>query len=301
MYPWLESVFTQLQTSYQQQRFHHAQMLYGMAGVGKLEFAHTLAAALLCKQAGTSLVACGQCKSCLLLEADNHPDKLLIAAESQSISVDAIRSLNDFIFHSAQQGGNKVVVIDGIEKLTESAANALLKTLEEPAKGRYLLLLCNDTARVTATVLSRCNKMNVAVVDGRGVEQWLAEQGVHTGQYPWVSQFISQPLLLLRWAQAQQLGDIDALWQQAQRLGEGVNSDTLSKALQADTSLVKIFCGFAVAAINAKMASGQLDFIKAQAAITSVRRFSVDQQTVLGLNLALSLSRLCYQLQQTLR
>ncbi|MEC4087141.1 DNA polymerase III subunit delta' [Pseudoalteromonas rubra] len=301
MYPWLETVFAQLQMSFQQQRFHHAQMFHGMTGVGKLELAQSLTAALLCKQAGTSLRACGQCKSCLLVDADNHPDKLLITAESHSISVEAIRSLNDFIFHSAQQGGNKVVVIDGIEKLTESAANALLKTLEEPAKGRYLLLLCNDTARVTATVLSRCNKMNVGVADVNSAESWLAQQGIHSGQYPWVAHFISQPLLLLRWAQAQQLGAIDNLWQEAQRLGEGADAEALAKALQADTSLVKVFCGFALAAINTKIARGELTFGKAQAAIVTLRRFSVDQHTVLGLNLSLSLSRLCFQLQQTLR
>ncbi|TMP29034.1 DNA polymerase III subunit delta' [Pseudoalteromonas rubra] len=301
MYPWLEPVLSQLQTSYQQQRFHHAQLLYGMVGVGKLELAQSLAAALLCKQAGTSLYACGQCKSCLLLEADNHPDKLLITAETQSISVDAIRGLNEFIFHSAQQGGNKVVVIDGIEKLTESAANALLKTLEEPAKGRYLLLLCNDSARVAATVLSRCNKLNVGVFDGNAVESWLAQQGIHTSQFPWISNFMSQPLLLQKWSQMQQLNDIDYLWQSAQRLGEGVDSDALTKALQADTSLIQVFCGFALAAINNRIVTRQLDFSKAQAAIGIVRRFSVDQHTVLGLNLSLSLSRLCYQLQQTLR
>ncbi|MCO7188430.1 MULTISPECIES: DNA polymerase III subunit delta' [unclassified Pseudoalteromonas] len=301
MYPWLEPVFTQLQTSYQQQRFHHAQLLYGMVGVGKLELAQSLAAALLCKHAGTSLYSCGQCKSCLLIEADNHPDKLLITAETQSISVDAIRGLNEFIFHSAQQGGNKVVVIDGVEKLTESAANALLKTLEEPAKGRYLLLLCNDRARVSATVLSRCNKLNVGVVDGNAVEAWLAQQGIHSSQFPWVSNFMSQPLLLQKWSQTQQLKDIDYLWQTAQRLSEGVDSDTLAKTLQADVSLVKVFCGFALAAINNQIVTGQLDFSKAQAAIAIVRRFSVDQHTVLGLNLSLSLSRLCYQLQQTLR
>ncbi|AZZ98591.1 DNA polymerase III subunit delta' [Pseudoalteromonas sp. R3] len=301
MYPWLEPVLTQLQTSYQQQRFHHAQLFYGMVGVGKLELAQSLAAALLCKQAGTSLFPCGQCKSCLLVEADNHPDKLLITAETQSISVDAIRGLNEFIFHSAQQGGNKVVVIDGIEKLTESAANALLKTLEEPASGRYLLLLCNDSARVAATVLSRCNKLNVGVFDGNAVEAWLAQQGILTSQFPWVSNFMSQPLLLQKWSQTQQLKDIDYLWQTAQRLSEGVDSDTLAKALQTDTSLVKVFCGFALAAINNQIVARQLDFSKAQAAIAIVRRFSVDQHTVLGLNLSLSLSRLCYQLQQTLR
>ena len=103
-----------------------------------------------------NLVACGNCKSCLLNQAGTHPDKRVVKVDGQTIGVDEIRDITDFINHSAAQNGNKVVVLEQCHKMTTAAANALLKTLEEPSLRRYLLLTCEQIAQLPATILSRC-------------------------------------------------------------------------------------------------------------------------------------------------
>ena len=73
MMPWLERPWLQLNTSFKAGRFHHAQLLAGLQGVGKLELAQRLADAILCEST-SELLACGQCKSCALIAAQTHPD-----------------------------------------------------------------------------------------------------------------------------------------------------------------------------------------------------------------------------------
>lgn len=171
--PWLAPIMAQLTALAAQQRLAHALLLSGVNGLGKALLARDLTAFLLCK-APVHTQACGQCKSCLLLAAGNHPDWLQLTTENSSIGVDEIRRIIDFTQGAAQQHGNRVITLPSAERMTESAANALLKTLEEPPQGCYMLLQTCQPQRLKATILSRCQRWDLAPVTEQTYYQWLA-------------------------------------------------------------------------------------------------------------------------------
>lgn len=170
MQAWLRPHSQQLAKLVLANRLHHASLFVGLAGVGKSELMTWLSALLLCQQPALA-GACDQCKSCLLRIAGNHPDLLVVGDES-NVGVDQIRALNLFTQQTAQLGGVKVLRIDLLERLTESAANALLKTLEEPPGRCVFVLSTAQIAKLPATIVSRCNQwpINVTVTDNLSAE-----------------------------------------------------------------------------------------------------------------------------------
>lgn len=164
-------------------RMPHALLLKGPRGVGKLEFALHVAQSLLCEQTGDDGMACGQCASCRWYAQDSHPDFRLIQPQalseseesddketskkkpSQQISVEQIRTLTDFANLSAHQGGFRVVVIHPAESMNSNAANALLKTLEEPAGNMMILLVSHKPQQLLPTILSRCMALPMPLPD----------------------------------------------------------------------------------------------------------------------------------------
>lgn len=154
-YPWLNAQWQILQQALQRQRVGHALLFSGPAGLGKRELAQQFAGQLLCAQQS----ACQQCHSCNLLKAHNHPD-LITLAQADVIKVDAIRALTQQLVIAKHQDNARVAIIEAAETLTISAANALLKTLEEPQPGNYLIIVCNELSRLPATIISRCQMIN---------------------------------------------------------------------------------------------------------------------------------------------
>lgn len=116
-----------------------------------------LAQMLLCQQNKQQLApACGQCHSCSLFQAQSHPDFFANELEQNSIGVDEVRQISEFLNKTSQLSGNQVVLLHQVEKMTENASNALLKTLEEPTAKSYLLLSCHNKSQLLPTILSRC-------------------------------------------------------------------------------------------------------------------------------------------------
>ncbi|MNZ89160.1 DNA polymerase III subunit delta' [compost metagenome] len=153
-YPWQDSLWQQLAGRAQHA---HAYLLHGPAGIGKRALAERLMARLLC-QRPEGLDACGQCKSCLLLKAGSHPDNYILEPEEadKAIKVDQVRELVSFVVQTAQLGGRKVVLIEPAESMNINAANALLKSLEEPSGDTVLLLVSHQVSRLLPTIKSRC-------------------------------------------------------------------------------------------------------------------------------------------------
>lgn len=153
-YPWQDTLWQQMAGRAQHA---HAYLLHGPAGIGKRALAERLMARLLC-QKPVGLDACGQCKSCLLLVAGSHPDNYVLEPEEadKGIKVDQVRDLVSFIVQTAQMGGRKVVLIEPVEAMNINAANALLKSLEEPSGNTVLLLVSHQPSRLLPTVKSRC-------------------------------------------------------------------------------------------------------------------------------------------------
>ena len=169
--PWLNPLSSQLRLLAAQQQLPHALLLSGARGTGKQPLASELAGYLLCRQPAADK-ACGQCKSCLLFKAGHHPDLWTSPAE-QHTGVDAIRQLTQFMQGAAQQGGQKIAILRDVELMSEAAANALLKTLEEPPQNSFLLLLCAHPAQLLPTIRSRCQQWSVAPAFGDEVRLWL--------------------------------------------------------------------------------------------------------------------------------
>lgn len=156
LYPWHTDIYTQLTRAFLNGRGHHALLFKTETGVGTESLIRHFAHWLLCSEKSEA-ESCGQCKSCLLWASGNHPDFHVIEPiEEKEIGVDQIRDLITRLQQFSQQGGNAVIFLRGAERLTESAANALLKTLEEPNDKVYFLLEAPLNSPLLATIQSRC-------------------------------------------------------------------------------------------------------------------------------------------------
>lgn len=171
--PWQAHLWAQ----FSERRQHaHAYLLHGPAGIGKRQLAELLRARLLCQspQAG---FACGQCKGCLLLAAGTHPDTFTLEPEEadKAIKVDQVRELVDFVVQTAQLGGRKVILLEPAEAMNINAANALLKSLEEPSGDTVLLLISHQPSRLLPTIKSRCVQQACPLPSEAQSLAWLAQ------------------------------------------------------------------------------------------------------------------------------
>ncbi|MBO3277100.1 DNA polymerase III subunit delta' [Pseudomonas schmalbachii] len=172
IYPWQTALWQQLTG---RQRHAHAYLLHGPAGIGKRVLADNLVAYLLCQRPqGAS--ACGQCKACQLLAASTHPDYFLLEPEEpeKPIKIDQVRELVEFVVQTAQLGGRKVVLVEPAEAMNINAANALLKSLEEPSGDTVLLLISHQPSRLLPTIKSRCQQQACPVPSTAQSQVWLA-------------------------------------------------------------------------------------------------------------------------------
>ena len=174
--PWQEGIWQSIIQQEQTDRLAHAFLLRGVQGVGKFHFARALAGQLLCETQGDDY-ACGRCKECGLVRAGTHPDLLIVQPESEGkhIKIDQIRQVNDFARKTAQQGGRRVVVMSPAEAMNINAANALLKSLEEPGSNTVFLLVSDRAGDMLPTIRSRCQLLTFAAPDREEAARWLSE------------------------------------------------------------------------------------------------------------------------------
>ena len=176
VFPWQQSQWQTMQQLIQDNRLPHAVLLQGSGGIGKFRFAEVLAQTTLCEQRSTA-TACGFCKQCQLLDGGFHPDLLTVetVGKGEQITVDQVREVISLAEKTAQQGGWKVIIFNRAERMNTSAANALLKLLEEPPENSLLILVCNDLSRIMATIKSRCRQVKFSTPLPGEVIPWLAE------------------------------------------------------------------------------------------------------------------------------
>ncbi len=192
VYPWHHTQWQEILA--RRAALPHALLFRGREGTGKHDFVRKLAQSLACSSPIAN-AACGECQSCRWFAASAHPDyRELIpealrpdAAEqtaagerkpSQQISVDEIRELHDFIHLTAHQTGGKTIVVYPAETLNVNAANALLKSLEEPPPNTRFMLIAHRPSYLPATIISRCQQIALPTPPVAMAEQWLREQGV---------------------------------------------------------------------------------------------------------------------------
>lgn len=199
MMPWQREPLKKLLAD--RSRLPHAILVHGPAGTGKGEFARALAASLLCEAPREGL-ACGECASCHWFSQGNHPDFREIvpeaAAEDESeaeaeggkaekakslvIKIDQVRAVGDFIALSTHRAGYRVLVLRPAEAMQPAAANALLKTLEEPPPATLIVLVSDRPARLLPTIRSRCRALALPMPPKAEALAWLKEQGVTEAQ-----------------------------------------------------------------------------------------------------------------------
>ncbi len=149
----------------------HALLFTGPRGVGKFTTALVMAAALLCPGGDAD-----GCPSCRRAAARVHPDLHLLEPEGVSIRVERVRELEAALHRKAVEGGARVVVVDEAQAMTPEAANAFLKTLEEPLPDTYLILVSESRENLLPTVVSRCREVRFASIGWRETEEYLVER-----------------------------------------------------------------------------------------------------------------------------
>jgi DNA polymerase-3 subunit delta' len=196
VYSWQERLWRDILGA--KTRLPHALLLYGRRGIGKLDFAKSLAQALLCEALHPSGQGCGGCVSCNWFAAGTHPDFRLLEPEAENvadedtpaevrqggkkagnlINIAQIRELADFVTLSSSRNGARVILIHPAEAMNIHAANGLLKTLEEPPPFAVFILVSHQPQKLPATVRSRCQKIRMPVPSYQESLAWLSGQGV---------------------------------------------------------------------------------------------------------------------------
>jgi DNA polymerase III subunit delta' len=227
LYPWQDAAWQQLQQLRRQ--LPHALLFHGPEGVGKTAFAERFAQSLLCQSPAADGQPCGACDSCGWFAQYSHPDYRRVrpealeedgAAESEEgdtgegrkagksakapsreIKIDQVRALADFMNISTHRQGMRVILLYPAEALNTAAANALLKTLEEPPPDTMFLLVSNSLDRLLPTILSRCRKFALSMPRQEEALAWLAGQGVDDADV-WLAEQGGAPLAAHAMAQS---------------------------------------------------------------------------------------------------
>jgi len=218
------------------ERFAHAWLIHGLAGIGKREFAFAAAASLLC-ESPVKHMACGHCLACGWVAHGNHPDLKRIRPEvvaaqegaelgaeedvansedkvvvepgasskrapSKDIRVEQIRALEPWFNHATHRGGWRVALIYPAEALTTISGNTLLKVLEEPPPATIFLLVADAPDRLLPTLLSRCRRLPLPTPSQEIAQRWLESKGVKQA-VRWLAAAGGAPLLAKQQAETE--------------------------------------------------------------------------------------------------
>lgn len=170
---WLTPAWERFATALAEDRLGQALLFVGPPGVGKRLLADTLARALLCREPGDDGLPCGNCPSCVQMTAGSHPDYVELTPEedARDIRVAQTREFSRRLRLTAHYT-RRIGLIEPPEALTVSAANSLLKTLEEPPAAAHVLLVSERPSAVLATIRSRCQRIRIPLPDSTAVHDW---------------------------------------------------------------------------------------------------------------------------------
>ena len=176
--PWQQQQWQGLRDQIANNQLHHALILSGSEGLGKVQFAHLLAQAILCQRPDKQLLPCQNCDACHQFNAGFHADfwHLGLTGNSRQLKIDDVRALCEHLQLTSQSGGYKVVIIESAECLNVAASNSLLKTLEEPSGTTLILLVTHRIKKLLPTVRSRCVTTTFVPPSVEQGMDWLGQQ-----------------------------------------------------------------------------------------------------------------------------
>lgn len=295
---WQTQAWQQLCEQIRTDKLPHGLLAAGIVGIGKRAFVWRLVAFLLCQHRGDQ--ACGVCESCHWLAAGTHPDLLVLPSaarvgsedEWQSVKVDDIRSIFEFTQNKGSHA--KVIVIDQADKLSIAAANALLKTLEEPQAGVFLILISDHPARLLPTIRSRVQLLPLSPVCQTQARDYVAQHrdasqapmllalsdgaplaAVSLPQQPWFEHRATWLRTLLALKSGKRTAQAaSSYWQKTLAIGDLL---TLSRVMLADVwrvalGLPSLHSDIDSAQILAKVRFGQQDLERLQAQLDEIER-----------------------------
>lgn len=204
--PWHHPAWTWIDTRIATNTLPHALLLQGQAGMGKKHFAQQLVNTVLCDDFQKKNSACGECRACHWSQAGTHPDFYFIFPEEGGrIRIDTIRELIHHLSKTGYVSCRKVVLIHEPESMQAGAANALLKTLEEPLGNFVLFILVSDQAfLLPATLRSRCQVIEFKPAFDQATQRWLS-QALHSSDNvsEWLRLKEGAPLAVIDYHQKQ--------------------------------------------------------------------------------------------------
>jgi len=172
---WIQSEMATLAAAHQAGRMPHALLIHEAPGSGGEWLAQWTARLVLCQSATGTSAPCGACPGCYRAASAQHPDLLVLQPieDSRQIRIEQVRELSQELALTAHQGAYKVAIITPADTLNRFAANALLKTLEEPPARTLLMLVVTQPSRLPATILSRCQRVRLKAPERKEAVSWL--------------------------------------------------------------------------------------------------------------------------------
>jgi DNA polymerase III subunit delta' len=180
---WFDSARAEVNAALAADRLAHGLLIHEDPGAGGFEFARWIAQRVNCREA--TRAPCGECQECRWIAADQHPDVTRLSPEGDStqILIQSVRDLSADLSLTAHGSGYKIAIVAPAEAMNHFAANALLKTLEEPPKRTLVLLVTSQPSRLLPTVRSRCSRLRLA---GPSREEAARYLEAARGAGPWV-------------------------------------------------------------------------------------------------------------------
>ena len=226
---------------------HHAMLFEGPPGVGKHTIALHIARSANCLHDDPAERPCDACRSCTSIASGAHPDVMVVEPDvkqaSGKIPIDTIREVVRKAQYHRYGSRRRFIVIDPTEAMAAPAANALLKTLEEPPDGTGFILIATTPKALLPTIISRCQRVRFGPVPHEALTGWLASRGVADAEQiatasmgcPGVAVDLAGGTLVDRHAVRDQViavleGDLDGLFKYTQKLASGNRASWRKKA-----------------------------------------------------------------------
>ncbi len=257
-YPWLEALAAEFAERLRSGRMAHAVLLSGPAGLGKIELARGFLASLLCLE--ETWPACGTCRSCQLLGSGAHPEGHVLTFEQhpkkdelrKELVIDQIRRLTAALQLTNTVSRRKAALLYPAEFMNSSAANALLKTLEEPPGDAVLILVAHNRSRLPATVRSRCQGLHARLPELDLAVPWLVQASGSPEQAAELAleAAAGSPLRALRMLEEDTLGPYRALTETLASLREGRCEPMAAMAALADVDPELLWAWLSLRAAN---------------------------------------------------